>query len=140
MIAGRLDRTITVLRKSLTLSTSGEALEAWTPVVERLAASMVPLKGEERFAGEQYVASEQTEFRVRWRAELVGLSPLDRIVEPAVIASEIVTSPVGLQGQVLEDSIADRRQYDVMAVHELGRREGLRILAARRVDQTTIEA
>jgi head-tail adaptor len=136
MIAGRLDRQISVLRKALTLSASGEAIEAWSPVVERLAASMLPLKGEERFTGEQYVASEQTEFRVRWRAELVTLSPLDRIVEPALAAADYSTSPPGL---LLEASIADRRQYDVMAVHELGRREGLRILAARRVDHIRID-
>jgi len=137
MIAGRLDRRISVLRKSVALSDSGEAVEAWSPVVVAVAASSRPVAGDERFGGEQYVASEQVEFRVRWRAELVDLSPLDRIVEPALALTEIESSPPGL---VLEASIADRRQYDVMAVHELGRREGLQILASRRVDALTIES
>ena len=88
MIGGRLDRRISVLRKSVTLSASGEPIETWTPVLRELAASMAPVRGEERFTGEQYVALEQTEFRVRWRAELVGLSPLDRIVERLRSASE----------------------------------------------------
>lgn len=137
MIAGRLDRSVTILRKSLSLSASGEAIETWSPVILAVAASMAPLKGEERFAGEQHVALEQIEFRVRWRAELATLSPLDRIVEPALAVTDLQASPADT---VLESEIPDRRQYDVLAVHELGRREGLRIIATRRVDETVLEA
>lgn len=136
MIAGRLDRTISILRKRLALSPSGDQVESWEPIVISRAASIAPLSGDERFTSEQYVALEQAEFRIRWSAEVADINPLDRIVSPALRLSELEGSPAGI---VTDDSIADRRQYDVMAVHELGRREGLRILAARRVDAVELE-
>lgn len=120
MRAGRLDRRITIQRRSVTYSDSGEPQETWAALSERRPASVSPVSGEERFTGEQYVARQQTEFRIRWSEDLAALTPLDRIVYPAddATASPEVTGSI----------------YDVMAVHELGRREGLRILAARQVD------
>jgi len=135
VIGARLDRRISILRKSITLLASGEPVEAWSPIAISIAASIAPMSGEERFAGDQFVAREQVEIRVRWRAALVDLSPLDRIVEPALSLVELAGSP---PDTVLEGEISDRRQLEIMAAHELGRREGWRILAARRVDQLTI--
>lgn len=122
MRAGRLDRSITIQRKSVTTSDSGEPTETWSTLVGRRAAGYRPLKAEERFTGEQLVGQEQVEFRIRWSADVAGLSQLDRIVYPALSED----SP--------EDEPETRAIYDVLAVSEIGRREGLAIIAQRRSD------
>ena len=124
MRAGRLDRMITIQRKTETQSDSGAPVETWSNLVLRRAASMAPVRGDERFGSEQNVAQEQTEFRIRYSADVASLSPLDRIIEPALQAD----SPV--------DDAEERRLYDIVAIHEIGRREGLRIIATRRTDVT----
>lgn len=124
MRAGRLDRLITIQRKSVTSSPSGEPIETWTTIVARRAAGYRPLKGDERFTGEQVVGSEQVEFLIRRSANVADLSQLDRVVYPA-LADE---SP--------EDVPDTRNIYDVLAVHEIGRREGLLIITQRRSDVT----
>lgn len=127
---GPLDRRISILRKSLSQTDSGAVLEAWRPLGSLARyASFAPVKGEERFGADQFAASEQVEFRVRFSRDLADLSPLDRIIEPGLKLTELDSGVM-----LPDDEIADRRQYDIMAVHEIGRREGLRILAARRVD------
>lgn len=133
---GPLDRRVSILRKQITLSASGDSIETWTPVVLTAWASLKPVRGDERFSSDQFIASEQSEFRLRWSGAVADLSPLDRIVQPALRLSEIEGSPPSF---VTDASIADRRQYDIMAVHELGRREGVQVLAARRVDTIELE-
>lgn len=125
MRAGRLDRMITIQRKTETQSDSGAPVEAWSNIVMRRAAGMVPVRGDERFTGEQVVGTEQVEFRVRYSSDIADLSQNDRIVEPA------------LQADSPADSAEERRTYDILAVHEIGRREGLRIIAQRHPDVTT---
>lgn len=122
MRAGRLDRRISVLRRVAGLTDMGEPHDLWQVLISRRAASLTPLKGDERSSVAQYVALEQVEFRVRYAADVAALSPLDRIVYPAVSDDDI------------PETIADREIYDVLAVHEIGRREGLQIMAARRAD------
>lgn len=120
MRAGRLDQRVTVQRKSVTFSQSGEPQESWSSVLTDEPASVSPVSGDERFSGEQFVARQQTEFRIRWSPVSNEITPLDRIVYPSSDAGEspeVVTS-----------------QYDVLAVHELGRNEGIRIITARQVD------
>ncbi|MFZ5736313.1 MAG: head-tail adaptor protein [Pseudomonadota bacterium] len=125
MRAGSLDRRVTIQRKSETLSPSGEPVEAWANVVLRRPASMWPVKAEERMATPERVASEQIEFRVRYSADVAALSPLDRVVYPALT-----------DAQAADDSyvIPPRSIYDVLGVLEIGRREGLRIITSRRPD------
>lgn len=122
MKAGRLDRLITIQRKSSASSDSGDAVETWTTLIERRAAGYRPLKGEERFTGEQVIGTEQIEFRIRYSSNVAALSQQDRIVYPA-LADE---SP--------EDEPDTKNIYDVLAVHEIGRREGLLIITQRRAD------
>lgn len=121
MRAGRLDRRITIERKSLSYSDSGEPQETWSALASRISASWGAVKGEERFSSEQYVSREQVEFRVRWQSALADLSPVDRIVYPA-------------QGSDSPDAPATRILYNIIEVHEIGRREGLQIIAARLAD------
>jgi head-tail adaptor len=119
MRAGRLDRRIVLERKTVTQAASGEPIETWSKLAERWA-SVAPAQGVERFSDPQLAARQETEFRVRWSTAIADLSPLDRIVYPAVDAG---ASPMP------ETSL-----YDIRAVHEIGRREGLRIVAERRPD------
>jgi head-tail adaptor len=121
MRAGRLDRQITIQRRTLTYSDSGEPQESWAPVVSRRSASVAPLQGDERSSAAQWIAKEQVEFRIRWSASVSDISPLDRVVYPTQSAD----SP---------DVPVTRAIFDIMAVHEIGRREGLQILAARSAD------
>jgi len=119
MRAGTLDRKITIERKSATPSSSGEPVETWGVLVQRLSASVSPTRGDERFVPPQYVGKETTEFRIRWHQAIADLSPLDRIVYPAIAVS---------------DQPAPNTVYDVVAVHELGRRETLLVIGFRRAD------
>lgn len=127
MRGGRLDRLITIQRKTLTQSDSGEPVQTWSDLATRRPASMSPVRGDEAYSIAQTVAQELMEFRVRYSSVLVDLNPQDRIIEPALPNS----------GE--EDDVSLRRLYDVQAVHELGRREGLRIIALRRPDLYTAE-
>jgi head-tail adaptor len=123
--AGRLDRLITIQRKTLTSSDSGDVVETWTTLIERRAAGYRPLKGEERFNAAQVIGTEQVEFRIRYSSNVADLSQRDRIVYPA-LADE---SP--------EDVPVERDIFDILAVHEIGRREGLLIITQRRADATS---
>lgn len=122
MRAGRLDRKITIERKTVTHSPSGQPVETWSPLVPRRSASVTPLSGDERFSDPQYVAREQVQFELRYSADVATVQPQDRIIHPA-------PEPVSPQ-----PAPAERTIYDVMAVHEVGRRRALRIMAARRAD------
>lgn len=130
MQAGKLDRLITIQRNTPTQSASGAQVDSWANLgALRRPADVLPVRGDERFGGDQFVAKEQIEFRVRYSTSIADLSPLDRVIYPALTTQEINDSP--------QPDVAERRIHDVLAVHELGRREGLRIITARRVDVTT---
>ena len=122
MRAGRLDQLITIQRKSVTASDSGDPVESWNTIVGRRAASVGAVRGEERFVAPQIVAQAQLEFRIRWSANVADLAPRDRIVYPALSED----SP--------EDVPDTTRIYDVQQVNEIGRREGLQIIALQRTD------
>src|SRR5262245_3615934 len=115
--AGNLDTRIAVQRKSTSYSNTGEPIDTWSSLAVRWAA-MRPLSGNEVNASEQWVAREQTEFTIRWSTEVADVSPLDRVVCPASDAGASPDVP--------------RSVYDVIAVHEVGRNEDIRIVAARR--------
>ncbi|MBN8959082.1 MAG: phage head closure protein [Rhizobiales bacterium] len=121
MRAGRLDRKITIQRKTVTQSSSGAPIETWAAISHRRWASYRPVRGDERFGGEQWAASEQVEFSIRYSSDVADLSPLDRVIYPA----PDVDTPTP----------ADNTIFDIMAVQEIGRREGLRLVAARRAER-----
>lgn len=125
MRGGSLDRRITIQRKSVTYSGSGSPVETWAAIGPlRRAASMFPVRADERFSGPQIVGLEQIEFRIRYSADVAALQPQDRVIYPAIAEG----SPEG------EPAVRDI--HDILAVHELGRREGLRIITQRRADVT----
>jgi SPP1 family predicted phage head-tail adaptor len=114
MRSARLDRQIALQRSTVVIDESGVHGTEWQEYAVR-RANVVPVRGEERFTGEQWAAREQVEFHIRWDLGVATTSPLDRVIYPV--------------GEPVDASI-----YDVMAVHELGRHVGLRIMAARRTD------
>ena len=67
---------------------------------------------------------QQVEFRVRYSSAISDLTPLDRILYPAPAEGD--------EGDVVGNLI-----FNVVAVHEIGRREGLSIITTRHADWTT---
>lgn len=116
MRAGRLDRLIDVERATVILDDAGQPIETWAKLVSNRPAEYRPMRGDERFTAQQFVATEQVEFLVHWTSDLATLNPRDRVVYPATT----------------ETPPPHQSVYEIMGVLELGRREGLRILTARR--------
>lgn len=125
MRAGRLDRLITIQRLSQSVSASGAPTETWTTVVNRRLASMTPVKGDERFNPPQTNAEAQIEFRIHYSDDVADLSPRDRIIYPALGSDSPTDDPTG------------RQIHDILAVLEIGRREGLKIITQRKPDVTS---
>jgi SPP1 family predicted phage head-tail adaptor len=123
MNAGKLDRRIDIQRLTSGQSESGAPTEEWENIAERLAAAYYPVRGDEKNAAPQFVASQQVDFNIRWTAALSSLTPKDRIIYPAI--NEDI-SPA--------DEITEDRIYDIVEVSEIGRRGGLKIRTARRAD------
>lgn len=128
MKAGSLDRRITIQRMTATHSTSGEPQETWANLSVRRPASMWPVKGDEKFGSPEEVANEQIEFKVRYSADVAALTPLDRVIHPALTVEQ-AANPTYV--------IPTRSIHDVLAVIEIGRREGLKLITSRRPDVTT---
>lgn len=108
LAAGRLDRRICFERATASqASPSGEQLLTWTPEVT-VWAEVSPLGGRELFQAQALEAKADTRFRIRYRA---GITPDE-------------TLRISYGG----------RAYDLRSVVELGRREGLEILAEARAE------
>ena len=123
MRAGKLDRLIDLQSKTATESPSGEVTEVWSTFCARKPASYAPVRADERYAAPQTVARQQVEFRIRYSSNVAGLSPQHRVIYPAMN-----------DGDDAPANPEDARIYDILEVHELGRRDGLRIITQRRVD------
>lgn len=121
----RYDRIVTVQRKTLTESGSGEPIETWTDVAFRTYAHQAPTAGSERFTNAQEVADQEVTFTIRYHAIPSAsrpLSPKDRVIYPAQdVAAATQSPPVG-------------RVYDILGVEEVGRENDLRIRTVRRAD------
>lgn len=126
MNAGKLDRKITIQRRTVSVSDSGSATEVWTTIYLRYSSSMWPMKSAETVSAPAAAAFEQTEFRVRYSSSLADLSPKDRIIYPALTAAESVD---------VDYEIPERNIYDILGVQEINRREGFKIIASRRPDR-----
>ena len=106
MNAGKMDRRITLQRKSSSQDSFGEAIDTWADI-STVWAEVVPVSGNERFVSQQVIAEADTLFKIRYMS---GLTPLDRVVY-------------------------DGRTYDVKGVIEIGRRrEGMQISAMTRAE------
>jgi SPP1 family predicted phage head-tail adaptor len=102
MRAGNRDRLITIQGKTATADSFGEPIEAWVDV-DTVWAEKKDLRGTELFAARQEVASVDTRFRILYRTDVTALN------------------------RILYEGI----YYDIAAVLEIGRREGLEIYASK---------
>ncbi|MCR4300179.1 MAG: phage head closure protein, partial [Sulfuricaulis sp.] len=94
-----LDRKIRIEKRVVSQQDYGEPVPTYTLLAE-VWADVRPLSGREFFDAEQTIAEDFTEFRTRW---IEGVNAQCRI-------------------------LYDGNEYNVRAVHELGRRAGLRIV------------
>lgn len=106
--AGRLDRRIVFERATASqASPSGEQVLTWATEAT-VWAEVTPLGGRELFQAQQLEAKADTRFRIRHKA---GITPDEKL-------------RIAYGG----------RYYDLRSVVELGRREGLEILAEARTE------
>jgi SPP1 family predicted phage head-tail adaptor len=108
--AGDLDRRITIERFTTGTNALNEEVRSWGTLAT-VWASMRPLYGSERLAAQEVSAQATTQFRIRWAQSLKDLSPLDRLRY-------------------------DNKVFEISEVREIGRREGLEIIAAARAERT----
>ena len=116
MQAGKLDRRISIERRTDTRDEVGQPIPDWERIGTARWARYFPVSGDERFTSDQFIARQQIEWTVRWATDLAEVNPLDRIVYP------VTTTPTNSE------------IYDIIAVHEVGRRQGLKIITARRAE------
>lgn len=114
MRGGTLDRRISIESRTDTRDDHGQPIPSWSRIGRVRWANVRPVSGFEGFRAEQFIARQQTEFLVRYSSDLADLSSLNRVVFP------VTSTPT------------DNEIYDIKAVHEVGRREGIRIVTERR--------
>ncbi len=86
MRSGRLDRRITLQRKTVVENSYGEPIETWVDLAT-VWAEYLPTGGVERYAATQMVAEADTRWRIRYRADLAPSTG-------SVTREEYMTSPV----------------------------------------------
>jgi head-tail adaptor len=117
-----LDRRIDIERKTIAHDSYGQDRETWTKLANRRPARIAPVRGDERFTSSEFIARGQLEFTIRYSSVVADVSPLDRIIYPATT-----------------DTPLDHQVYDIIEVSEIGRREGVRIVAAARAETFHVE-
>lgn len=109
MEAGKLDRRITLQPRLMTKNGFNEDVETWPDGLE-VWSSYEPVKDGERLRAAEVAASITARFQIRWSPDVAGLSEVDRLA-------------------------FDGRSFDIVAVKEIGRREGMEISATARAER-----
>jgi SPP1 family predicted phage head-tail adaptor len=109
MEAGRMDRRVTLRRATAAPDAFNEPVQSWANLATVWAEAR-PISDRERIAAAEVAASITHRFTIRWSAALADLSPRDRL-------------------------IFEGREFDISAVKEIGRREGIEITASARADR-----
>ncbi len=104
--AGDLDRRITIERSTETRDGLNNPVKTWLPIAT-VWASKSDVSDSERVASQEVGAEIGTRFRIRRSRQVADINPKDRV-------------------------IFEGRRYDISAVKEIGRREGLEISAVAR--------
>jgi SPP1 family predicted phage head-tail adaptor len=108
MQSGPLDRRIVIERAALTSNAFGEGVPTWGALAE-VWAHKQDVSDKERQQSAEVAAEITTRFKIRWSPDVATVNPKDRVV-------------------------FDGRVYNLSAVKEIGRREGLELSATARVD------
>lgn len=104
MRAGSLDRRVTILRREVSRNAHGEQVEEYE-VLETVWAQKLDATGRELFTSQTTIAEGTARFRLRYRSDMLATDRLSY----------------------------DGREYDIVQIAELGRREGTEIVAVARV-------
>lgn len=110
--SGKLDRRITIEQRAVILNDFGEEIETWT-TAGQLWAEKKHERATERFAAQQRYATAEVSFKVRW-------FPL------------IPTVTAALDDYRL---FYEGREYNILGIDELGRREAAHIVCSSRTDK-----
>lgn len=124
----RYDRLITIQRKTVSQNAIGEEVATWVDLAYRCPAFVAPVRGQERFADPQKVASQEMVFTIRFHTIASASRPLgpeDRILYPVDTLSAAAQSP------------ATNLIHDIVAIDVVGRDIDLAIRALQRADVTT---
>lgn len=105
MNIGPMDRRIQLLEEDMHPDDRGHPVPTLMLIAE-VWAQAIPIRGQERFSADQMVAKADVRFRIRYRGDVRPTQQLR----------------------------FDGRLYDVQEVAELGRREGLEVLAQARAE------
>lgn len=108
MKAGALDRRITIERYTSVQNEYGEPVVTWTNLAT-VWASWRRASARETLAALEIAAAVSDVFEVRYSGTVSGITPKDRLVY-------------------------GERNFDIVSVEEIGRREGLRINAIARAE------
>jgi len=104
MDASKMDRRIRIEQYTQAQDDYGEPIETWA-VLDTVWAEVSPLSARELFLAQQVSAQADTRFRIRHRTDLTRTMRI----------------------------VYDGATYDIYSIQEIGRREGLEILAKARV-------
>lgn len=102
MQAGKLDRKIRIERKVPSRDEFGAEIFTWSLLAEVWAQS-IPVTGREYFTAAQFVPEASIKFRIRYRSDL----------------------------EEADTIVYNGTRYDIQYIAEMGRREGLEILAKK---------
>ena len=100
MRGGALDRRIQLMEKVVTQDDFGEEIVSWNTIAT-VYAEKIENTGQERFSVAQFVGKRVCSFEFRWSSAVKGVTTLHKI-------------------------IFDEVEFDIVAVQEIGRREGIR--------------
>lgn len=108
MRAGDLDRRVTIERFTTTRDDFNNPVPDWA-VLATVSASVEHIRDAERWTAQEVGASATMRFQIRYSSTVADLNAKDRLVY-------------------------DGDTFDIVAVKEIGRRQGLEITAAARAD------
>lgn len=109
MRGGDLDRRIQIMEKTVIQDDFGEEIATWSPIAT-VYAEKLENNGQERFSTAQFVGKRVCSFQFRWSSAVKGTTTLHRIV-------------------------FDEVEFDIVAVKEIGRREGMRVDCTARSEE-----
>lgn len=128
MRAGKLDRLISIIEATDSISDFGDAVQSWSVVSHRVWARVAPLSGDERQSNPQLVANQSHEFTIRYSTLVADIGPLQRIVYPALAAGALAPETLG------------RNIFQIVSTDMVGNKEGIRIRAFARADLPIAES
>jgi len=108
LLAGKLDRRVTLQRATITQDALNNDVHEWGPIAT-VWGSKRPASARERLSADEVGADMVMVFQIRWSFDVSDLNPKDRLVY-------------------------DSRTYDISGVTEIGYRVGLEITAVARAD------